>query len=80
MNSKIGISIGCTNSCGIRKGRDSSALKVLVMGHGGNKEETEENDVRQKPTSIIHPSNCRRTILKNSVKPGWVEPDLNYIF
>ena len=30
MNSKIGISIGCTNSCGIRKGRDSSALKVLV--------------------------------------------------
>ena len=44
-----------------------------------NKEETEENDVRQKPTSIIHPSNRRRTILKNSVKPGWVEPDLNYI-
>ena len=45
-----------------------------------NKEETEENyDVRQIPTSIIHPSNYRRTILKNSVKPGWVEPDLNYI-
>ena len=34
MNSKIGISIGCTNSCGIRKGRDSSALKV-VFGYLG---------------------------------------------
>ena len=28
----MGISIGWINSCGIRKGRDSSALKVFVMG------------------------------------------------
>ena len=32
MNSRIGISIGCRNSCGIRKGLDSSSWKVFVMG------------------------------------------------
>ena len=32
------------------------------------------------PTFIIHPSITERKInLKNSVNPGWVEPDLNYI-
>ena len=32
MNSKLEISIGCMNSCGMMKGLDSSALKVFVRG------------------------------------------------
>ena len=44
-----------------------------------NKKETKKYDDSPN-TNVHHPSlNYRRTVLKNSVKPGWVEPDLNYI-
>ena len=32
LNSRIGISTGCRNSCGTISRRDSSTLKVLVKG------------------------------------------------
>ena len=32
MNSRIGISTGCRNSCGTISGRDSSTLKFLAKG------------------------------------------------
>ena len=31
----------------------------------------------QRSSSILQ--NCRKIVLKNSVNPGWVKPDLNYI-
>ena len=38
------------------------------------------NDAHQIPMIIIHPSlQIEVKRLKNSVNPGWVEPDLNYI-
>ena len=38
------------------------------------------NDARQIPPTIIHPSlQIEDRRFKNSVNPGWVEPDLNYI-
>ena len=40
-----------------------------------------KNDARQIPTIIIHPSlQIEHKRVKNSVRPGWMEPELNYIF
>ena len=42
-------------------------------------ERNHRNDARQIPTIIIHPSlQIEDERFKNSVNPGWVEPDLNY--